>query len=412
MKLKNAAVLETIFAAQGNFRRGRLPSPRRWSDIEVAPFKDGALAACCISTDFEMGWGWRALAESAAESMGQRERMHVPLILGLLEEYSIPITWATVGHLFLESCTRSGDGLAHADMPRPSTDDTWSGEWYAYDPCADVRRAPSWYAPDLIRQILDSSVHHEIGTHSFSHVNFSCSPREVVERELASCVDAMRPFGLRPRSLVFPRNRAEYTYLPLLASAGITAVRHRDREHGVRLSYPERAAEGVYKIYESMNLRTAKHYDYLQKVKLFVRKAMTRHAVYALWFHPSDPTEWFERQFREILDYLAHERRGGRLWVTTMQDLAAYCEAREQLELTTERTGPSLTIRLRSSLDVSRYGVPDVSLLIPASSNPRAVSLELLDGCTRAIVPSFVAGPVPRVMVNIPPDARQLRLMF
>jgi hypothetical protein len=161
-----------------------------------------------------------------------------------------------------------------------------------------------------------------------------------------------------------------------------------------------------------MNLRTAKHYDYLQKVKLFVGKAMTRHAVYALWFHPSDPTEWFEPQFRDILDYIAHERRGGRLWVTTMQDLAAYCEAREQLELTTERTGPSLTIRLRSSLDVARYGASDVTLLIPASSHPRAVSLELLDGCTRAIAPSFVVGREPRVMVNIPPNARQLRLTF
>src|SRR5262249_21214949 len=155
-------------------------------------------------------------------------------------------------------------------------------------PCSDVRRAPGWYAPDLIQQITASRVAHEIGTHSFSHINFEAkySNADVVCAELEICHEAMKPFGLRPTTLIFPRNQAEYSHLPLMAAAGITAVRHRDRS--VRLSYPERLRSGVYRIYESMNLRTARHYDYLDKVKIFIHKAIERHAVYALWFHPSD----------------------------------------------------------------------------------------------------------------------------
>jgi peptidoglycan/xylan/chitin deacetylase (PgdA/CDA1 family) len=414
MRLRNAAVLEAIFSTQGNFAPGITPSRKFLSGIEVAPFKHNAAAAVCISADFEMGWGWRSLGANAAESMGEKERRNVPMIVALLEEYSIPITWATVGHLFLESCVRSSAGLAHPTMPRPLTDGTWSGEWYARDPCSNVRDASSWYGPDLIQQIIESRIPHEIGTHSFSHVNCHApySSPEVISRELESCSDVMRPFGLRPRSLVFPRNRAEYAYLPLLARAGITVVRHREREKGIRLSYPERTSAGVYKIYESMNLRIARRYDYLQKAKIFIQKAIARRAVYSLWFHPSDPTEWFDPQLREILGHIDSERRRGKLWVTTMQDVAAYCEAREQLQLSTERHDSSLTVSIRSGLDTSRYGTPELTLLIPASSRPSSAWLELTGGERQAGNVGFVSDGPPRVLATVPTTATALHLTF
>jgi peptidoglycan/xylan/chitin deacetylase (PgdA/CDA1 family) len=414
MRLKNAAILERIFSSKGNFAPGRVPGRKVLSGIEVAPFKDNALAASCISADFEMGWGWRQRGRQAAESMGEKERHNLPLILRLLDEHSIPITWATVGHLFLESCARSSAGLAHPSMPRPLTDGSWSGDWYSYDPCSNLGAAPAWYAPDLIRQIIDCRTRHEVATHSFSHPNFnaSYSSAEVVWRELENCIDVMRSFGVRPRSLVFPRNRAEYSYLPLLADAGIVVVRHREREKGIRLAYPERTTSGIYKIYESMNLRIARHYDYLEKVKIFIRKAMERHAVYSLWFHPSDPTEWFEPQLREILQYIDCERRSGRLWAATMRDLAAYCEAREQLQLNTERSENSILVSLRCGLDVSRYGTPEISLLIPATSKPRSAWLEWADGGKTAVDSVLVREGVPRVLVNVPINARTLQLVF
>ena len=384
------------------------------SGIEVAPFKNNADAASCISADFEMGWGWRSLGPEGAEAMGRKERRHLPLILSLLEEFSIPITWATVGHLFLESCTRSSCGRAHANMPRPMTDGTWSGDWYWPDPCSNMQKAPAWYGPDLIQQIVDSKVSHEIGTHSFSHINFRApySSPEVVNRELEACIDSMRAFNVGPRTLVFPRHQDEYSYLPLLASAGVTVVRHRDLEKGVRLSYPERTPSGVYRIYESMNLRIARRYDYLKKVKIFVREAMERHAVYSLWFHPSDPAEWFDPQLREILDYMDAERRSGRLWVATMQEIVAYCETRERLQLRVERDGSSMALTIESSLDTSRFGPSEITLLIPVPTTPTSAWLELIGGEKAPVDVRSVSTDSGRVMVTIPATAKALQFTF
>src|SRR5512138_852747 len=100
MHIRNTAVLEAIFGLKGNLAQGLRPTPKVIAGVEIAPFKDNAAAAVCISADFEMGWGWRSRGREGATIMGERERHHVPLILALLEEYSVPITWATVGHLF------------------------------------------------------------------------------------------------------------------------------------------------------------------------------------------------------------------------------------------------------------------------------------------------------------------------
>jgi peptidoglycan/xylan/chitin deacetylase (PgdA/CDA1 family) len=409
MQLRNAALLEAIFALKGNLSYGLAPPRRAESGVEIAPFKDGAASAACISADFEMGWGWRSLGPDGAERMGRLERDQVPMILRLLDEYSIPITWATIGHLFLESCIRSASGLAHEAMPRPVSDGTWSGNWYAADPCSNVTEAPAWYAPDLVQQIIDSRVSHELGTHSFSHINCQAeySAPDVMQMELGACIDAMRPFGVKPRTFIFPRHQAEYSYLELMAASGITVVRHRDQR--IRLSYPERTASGVYRIYESMNLRIAKHYDYLDKVKLFLATAQERHAAYALWFHPSDPIEWFDPQLKAILEYMATERDQNRLWVTTMHELAAYCEAREQVALTVTRRPNALSVALESSLDTARFGTPVITLLLP--SGPEASASWQPRGLppTRLPLLPTVDGSL-RTRVNVPAECGTLNV--
>jgi peptidoglycan/xylan/chitin deacetylase (PgdA/CDA1 family) len=413
MKLANPSLLKTIFGLKGNFTAGCSPSRRILSGIEVAAFKGNAQAAACISSDFEMSWAFRGSGRQAAEVKGLTERRNVPRILQLLAEYSIPITWATVGHLFLENCTRSETGVPHAHMPRPIANDRWDGDWYVHDPCTDFRRDPLWYAPDLVQQVIDCKTPQEIGTHSFSHMNFSsrCSTSELVRREMEECIRVMEPFGVRPKALVFPHNISEYSYLPLLADAGITAVRHRD-EH-VRLSYPERTPSGVYKIFESMNLRASKHYDYVDKAKIFIEKAMERRAAYALWFHPSDPIDVFENQFRGILKLMNSEREAGRLWTVPMGELVAYCEARERLALNLHRSENITTVSLQSSLNTSMYGTPEVSLLIPVQSQPLSAWLELADGQRKPLKWRLATGgDSQRLLVDVPTGARTLQLAF
>jgi hypothetical protein len=408
-RVRSTTLLEAIFALKGNLTHGAAPPRRIFSGIEIAPFKNGVAAACCISADFEMAWGWRARGPEGARLMGELERRHVPIIVKLLEEYSVPITWATIGHLFLDSCTRSPKGCAHSTMPRPLSDGTWHGDWYGADPCTNVTDAPAWYGPDLVQQIIDSPVPHEVGSHSFSHINCQAtySSPEVVQSELDRCIDVMQPFGLKPRTFIFPRHQAEYSYMGLMAAAGITAVRHRDRR--VRLSYPERLPSGVHRIYESMNLRVARHYEYLDKVKLFIAKAQERHAAYALWFHPSDPIEWFDPQLRAILAFLAGERDKGRLWIAKMHELAAYCEARERVSLMVDRQPDALSVTLQSSLDTFRFGVPELTLLLPPAPWKKA-TWQTPGEAERTLSLDVIKYRSSGVTINVPATAGRLRL--
>jgi hypothetical protein len=413
MQLKNSTLLKSVFALKGNFTEGVSPRTKIISGIEIAPFKNNADAAVSISSDFEMSWAWRECGHEANQARAAGERDNVPLILQLLHEYSIPITWATVGHLFLDSCTRSASGLAHGSMPRPQVHAGWTGDWYRHDPCSNIQEDPLWYAPDLIQRIKECRTPQEIGTHSFSHINFSsrCSTGELVKREMEACADAMRPFGLRATSLVFPRNIAEYSYLPLLAEAGITAVRHRDKT--IRLSYPERTPSGVYRFYESMNLRTAKYYDYLDKAKLFIDKAIQRRATYSLWFHPSDEIDVFNSQFRRILQYIDSRRRGGRLWVATMRELASYCEARESVHLSRRVDGNQLVVSMHSSLDHSKYGKPELTLLVPAASEPKLARAIMPNGDDLRLKTQLASPSAPgRLLINVPADARAIHCLF
>src|SRR2546426_7157728 len=110
MRVRSRALLKAIFALRGNLKAGIKPQPRVCDGIAIAPFKNNARAAACISADFELSWAFRHHPREVARAKGRQERENMPYLLQILERYSFPITWATVGHLFLESCARSSHG--------------------------------------------------------------------------------------------------------------------------------------------------------------------------------------------------------------------------------------------------------------------------------------------------------------
>jgi hypothetical protein len=370
-------ILSSILRLKRNYSEGVKPPLRAFDGVEITPFFEGRQAAATISADFEIAWAFRGRSEEERLTRGIRCRRNVPMILRMLKETEVTITWATVGHLFLESCQRGSSGCAHPEMPRPPRNLRWEGDWYRHDPCSDWKTQPHWYAPDLISQILSSEVPHEIGSHSFSHIDFSesTSTRELVDQELKACIQVMAPHKLRLRSLVYPFNNMGHHYLDLIGGLGLTAVRHRDPR--VRLSYPVGTPSGVYQLYESMNLRRAKYYDYIQKAELLLEEAMRRQAAYHIWFHPSDPTEIFEKEFYDIIRLMAELRNQGRLWVVTMGDLAAYCEARERTRLEVQRGPNDVLIRLKSDYDAARYGPTSLTLKIESGFIPKQVHVRV-----------------------------------
>jgi peptidoglycan/xylan/chitin deacetylase (PgdA/CDA1 family) len=280
-----------------------------------------------ISADFEMAWAWR-YTKTGADPLKKaaRERKNLPSILKVFEEHNIPITFATVGHLFLQRC-RPGD---HEWMRRiPHFDDHWrfaAGDWFEHDPHTHYKAAPEWYAPDLVQMVLDSSVKHEIGCHTFSHIDFSYKncPADVAADELTACRQAAQPYGIFLESFVFPGGM--YGSFEQLKANGFQIYR---KKNDFELAYPYRDEYGLLVSTSSgcleynLNYRWKSEY-FISRLKKYVLKAMATHTIAHLWFHPSLDPFFIERIFPAFLSFAEAERQKGDLWIGPMNAIASY----------------------------------------------------------------------------------------
>jgi peptidoglycan/xylan/chitin deacetylase (PgdA/CDA1 family) len=276
-----------------------------------------------ISADFELGWAWRySKTNPQPDKMAAMARKNFPEIIRLLDEYNIPITFATVGHLFLESCEK-GD---HDWMERiPYFDDHWrftEGDWYDCDPYSHWEKAKHWYAPDLVKMIQNAKAGHELATHTFTHIDFSdknCPPK-VAEDEINACIDAMKPYGVRPESIVFPGGT--YGNIKTLKKQGFKIYR---KNTPYDLAYPyydeygllvTPTSTGISKIHDW----TASYY--IKRYKKYIDKAIKTGTIAHFWFHPSFDEWTLKEVFPEVMRYASEKRDKGFLWIGTMKQIA------------------------------------------------------------------------------------------
>lgn len=324
----------TSLLSKINFAIGRNPKVEKTWDFRKfipEPYKSVLL----ITADFELAWAWRYSKnifnplESALE-MARRERNNIPVILELCEEYDIPVTWLTVGHLFLEECERVNGGMgkrtervAHPEIPgiKHFENEFWKYEkddWFEYDPCSNFKEAPEWYCPDLIRLILDSKVKHEIGCHTFSHIDCRdsvCSP-ELFEAEISECKKAAEKFGLELKSFVHPGHTIGN--LDKLAELGFTSYRTDYRKV---LGYPKLYKNNLWEFEQTAQLYYRKEWspDYhLKRYKKIIDRAIKSNTVCNLWFHPSVEEYFIENIMRKFFNYIS--RFKNELLVTTVTD--------------------------------------------------------------------------------------------
>ncbi len=176
-----------------------------------------------VSIDLEMSWGSVHHGAPHDDSPYRAEREVVALVLAAMERHGISATWATVGHLFLESCSPVS-GVKHPEVVRPEYE--WlEADWYALDPCSDITTAPTWYGADLVAAIKESEVPQEIGCHAFGHLiagDPGCS-EEAFAADLAACRVVADNADVDLRSFVFPRNSVGH--LDVLPRSGFTTYR-------------------------------------------------------------------------------------------------------------------------------------------------------------------------------------------
>lgn len=281
-------------------------------------------AVLLISADFELAWAWQYSKPinnsiDLALAKAKQARENIPVIINLCEEFNIPITWATVGHLFLESCNRI-DGLAHPELPRlPNFENKFwkfsESDWFDNDPCSDYKNAPEWYGPDLIRMILDSRVSHEIGCHTFSHIDCSdeiCSP-SILKAELQLCKKLANDQDLELKSFVHPGHTIGN--LNTLEMEGFTNFRTDYRN---LLGYPKRHTNGLWEFEQTAELVYRKEWsiDYhINRYKTIIRRAIKNNTVCVFWFHPSFDRLIVDKVLPSVFAYIYDNRK--EIWVTT-----------------------------------------------------------------------------------------------
>jgi peptidoglycan/xylan/chitin deacetylase (PgdA/CDA1 family) len=278
-----------------------------------------------VSIDAELAWGFHDMDPMPLDRV-ETARWGWYRLLELLERFELPATWAVVGHLFLDGC----DGH-HANHP------SLAG-WFRRDPGGTTATEREWYGPDLIEAIRDASVDHEIGSHTYSHVEFgrSAVTEEIAAAELEQSVELARLDGIDLDSLVFPRNNVGHR--ELLAEYGFRCYRgvepdrwfdSRFRRAGKLLAYnlgrdppplvtPEVDEYGLVNIPASLYLFSLEGIagevstsvlgdPVVRQARLGVDEAVRSDGVFHLWLHPNNilgpaAVERLERVFAHVRD--------------------------------------------------------------------------------------------------------------
>lgn len=291
-----------------------------------------------ISVDAELGWGFNDRNDPPIDRV-EAGRQGWAKLLELFEFFEIPATWGIVGHLFLDSC----DGF-HGSHPLGP--DWFNNERGAWQDRPDLR-----FGGELIETLLESSVDHDIGCHTFSHVLFdesSINPSTAIYELDAAAIAAER-YGIDFESIIFPRNIVGF--LEQVADAGITTYRgelhdprlgpkallrklkaafEADRTHLVEPSIDK---HGLVKVPPSMYLfgfeglprrvvETLWADPVVERATNGIDRAMDKGGTFHMWLHPNNlVTDHDVYRIRSILDYLDRVRSTG-LTVETMAGIA------------------------------------------------------------------------------------------
>lgn len=235
---------------------------------EVA-YPGGAPSAACISIDFDATIPQRLGPNSTGTSA----------VLALSEKYGIPMTWAMCGK-------------------------TAEEDWSSY------------------RRIVDSSVEHEVGVHTYSHVDATKTTPDDLKEEVERCISVLK-LPSRPRTFVFPWNRV--AHFETIRDCGFIAYRDKSRMIGL-----PKKVDGLWNIPPVWYL-DRKSLGAAALIGRVMDLCMASGSVFHLWFHPWSVVEPSPEAFtREVLGptlvRMAQARDSGKLSILTMGEIGAAME--------------------------------------------------------------------------------------
>jgi len=281
------------------------PEPRKFGSVSISNYKHGFPGAFCVSVDHD--------ARRPEQRRVCREGAFA--VLESAERFKLPMSWAICG--------------------------------------VTVQQVP-----EVLRRITHSSVAHDIGVHTFNHLDLTdpSVSEETVKSETQRVVDLIKSLP-KPVTFIFPWNRE--AHFSALKELGFTAYRGRDR----RLGYPTKMHD-LWNIHPVYYL-DQKSYGSTALLKKFVDFSIAYGCVLHLWSHPwslcvdEDPRRYVRDVLDPLFEHVDAKRREGLLWVCTMRDLADYCEARQNSAIEScVKSKDGIDIAVSCSVEDVRFNHP------------------------------------------------------
>ncbi len=330
---------------------GRVPPPSKAARESTGTF--------VVSLDCELYWGVRdkrSIDEYRENLVG--DRLVVPRLLALFDEFGIRATWAFVGFLFFKDREALLAGLPEL---RPTYANRRFCPYPEFAAIGENEEAdPFHYGGSLVEAVLAHDG-QEVASHTFSHY-YCLEPGQTVEEfrsDLAAASRAAAQYGIALSSLVFPRNQINDDYLAVCRECGIRAYRrntqtwlYREKNEGGETTFRRavRYADAFvnlsgYRVHDPAALygpppvnvpasrffypskRMTAPFDRLRVRR--IRREMTyaaRHGLlYHLWWHPHNfgtDTEANLALLREVLEHYRHLHQTAGMRSRTMREVA------------------------------------------------------------------------------------------
>ncbi|MFW5937821.1 MAG: polysaccharide deacetylase [Halanaeroarchaeum sp.] len=297
------------------------------------------MGSVVISVDAELGWGFHDVEEPPMERI-EAARQGWRSAIELFDRFSVPATWAVVGHLFYDEC----DGR-HADHPG-------SPEWFTAEHTRWADRPDLRFGGDVLEELLAADVDHDVGSHTFSHVVVTEDwvSRETFSADVEMAVAAARRRDVDTQSFVYPRNYVDYR--DVLADHGIVTYRGERMlpassvgrlaaklgpaidSRRVRLVEPSVDEYGLVAVPPSLYLYgfegpLANRIDRLWTDPMLaharngIDRAAREDGLFHIWFHPNNLVDRGAiDRLEKVLAYLDRSRHDASLRVETMADVS------------------------------------------------------------------------------------------
>ncbi|MDO6596784.1 polysaccharide deacetylase family protein [Oceanihabitans sp. 2_MG-2023] len=292
-----------------------------------------------ISLDFELFWGvFDVRSLESYKSHLEKVTEIVPRLLKLSDKYNIKLTFASVGFLLAKN---KEEIIRFSPKIKPSYSNSNFSPYRLLNEIGNNQHEdPYHYATSLV-DIIKKNKNHEIGSHTFCHYycNEIGQTAKEFEADLLASINIAKQQDITIKSIVFPRNQINETYLKICANHGILNYRGIEKHwmyntkdtkqlgktknriyrlldtyfnisghntHELEIHY------GLVNIASSRFLRPYSNFlSFLEPMKIQrIKRGMTYAAkkkqVYHLWWHPHNFGDNTDKNFKALETLFIH----------------------------------------------------------------------------------------------------------